>query len=579
MKNTKPQTLICWIGDTDLLAFGKYGRDHDIPLYSRTAHAVWESDKGDSHNFNDEVDKLDLKTRNSSIILTILDALRDNAIPTFETLILLTNRPRENKHLLGDFRKAFASFLKKATAPSLEADIKVLFVPDQDDPTRGVDGWNYEKVYRATKGVLNQLIEDGLNPDTFWYNITPGTIAQSTSLILLGKELSRSSNFIQVEKSRQRVDHCKIPFDINAAIDQQAAHVESGQYDSLIGSAPSFIAARKKAEQIAKYPITVLLTGPSGTGKEEIAKLIHNLSRPNGKFVAVNCAMLSRETGVTELTGVWRGAYTDAKETSAGKFHEANGGTLFLDEIGDCPLDVQAELLRFLQPHDKRKPSLRTWELKGSKPTKPKDKEKQFLGTQTGDIRIIAATHKNLLAQDSFRQDLYYRLETIQIKLPSLEQRKAETGKDVDDIHELATYFLGLCNTAYSKKCTFTPEAIEALRRHTWEGNVRELYNAVTRCVLLAQHDKISKEDIESNLTNDEAPTNAGPAQDFKSVVADIARSDIKNQTGSLENRIAEFANIFCTAAYEATGGNKKQAYTILQTNSRTFDRHLAPIN
>lgn len=574
MKNN-PQTLICWIGDTDLLVFGKYGRDYDIPLYSRTAHAVWESDKGDSHNFNDEVDKLDLKTRNSSIILTIRDALRDNAIPAFETLILLTNRPRENKHLLGDFRKSFASFLKKATAPSLEADIKVLFVPDQDDPTRGVDGWNYEKVYRATKGVLNQLIEDGLNPDTFWYNITPGTIAQSTSLILLGKELSRSSNFIQVEKSRQRVDHCNIPFDINAAIDQQAAHVESGQYDSLIGSAPSFMAVLKKAGQIAKYPITVLLTGPSGTGKEEIAKLIHNLSRPEGKFVAVNCAMLSRETGVTELTGFWRGAYTDAKETRLGKFHEAIGGTLFLDEIGDCPLDVQAELLRFLQPSDKTKPSLRTWELKGRQPKNPEGIEKKLSGTQTGDIRIIAATHKNLLAQDTFRQDLYYRLETIQIKLPSLEQRKAETGKGVDDIKQLATHFLALCNSAYSKNCSFTPEAIDALRQHTWKGNVRELYNVVTRCALLAQSDSISGDDIKSNLTSDEPPTSVDPAEDFRSLVANLARSDIENQTGSLGERISEFANIFCKAAYVATGGNKKQAYTILHTDSRTFDKYL----
>lgn len=136
--------------------------------------------------------------------------------------------------------------------------------------------------------------------------------------------------------------------------------------------------------------------------------------------------MLSRETGVTELTGYFKGAFTGAEETTSGYYEKAKGGTLFLDEIGDCPLEVQAELLRFLQPIGNERPTTRHWRLKGTPPGKVSKDEKKYVGEQVGDILVIAATNRNVRDAAIFRQDLFYRLEPISIEIPSLEERKRE---------------------------------------------------------------------------------------------------------------------------------------------------------
>ena len=572
------QTLVCWIGDTDLLAFGKAGIDQSTPRFFRLAKSILAKDKeGTKHDIDNDIRNLNTSTRNSSIILTLNNAKLGD-IPVFSNVILLTNRPSGNRKLFEELQELYPMFIRK-TCKGFGGDISVVFVAGPTTPDKGVNGWNYQEVLTATRKVLSNCFANGINVNQTWYNVTPGTIAQSTSLILLGKELSSTSNFIQVEKSRNRVEHCQIPFDINKVIINQAAHIESQASDKsgAIGHAPSFVEALKKARQIAQYPVTILLTGELGTGKEVFAREIHRLSGRKGKFVSINCAMLSKETGVAELTGVFGGAYTDAKETRGGKYHDAVNGTLFLDEIGDCPLDVQAELLRFLQPLDVTKPSERRWNLKGTRPPKPTEEEKRYIGEQKGDIRIIAATNKNLQDPKSFRQDLYYRIETIQIRMPNLETRKAETNDSagINDIRELANVFLFNSNKAFSKNKHFCEDACEALMSHKWIGNVRELQNVITRATLLSRGESITAKDINDNLNNyDDSPSQT-PQDDLKSIASALAHRDITEGGVSLDERMDEFRREYCRAALHATGGNKKDAYTRLSTSPKTFDKAL----
>lgn len=576
--NMGNQTLVCWIGDTDILVMGKTGKANSTYAYFKSAKKVWENDKPTTHKFDSEIEKLDTTTRNSSIILALTGS---RAIPKFSRVLLLTNRPSNDENLIADFKNTFASFII-TQFKNLKGNVRIEFVPSDDNPLKGVDGWNYAAVYNATKKILSQCIKNGDNPNDYWFNITPGTIAQSTSLILVGKEISHKAQFIQVEKSRNRVDHCDIPFDISAVLGNGLKQLETAN-GGIIGTAPSFRKAMDKAEKIAWAPVSVLLTGPSGAGKEIFAREIHRMSgRPADKFVAINCAMLTKELGRAELTGYFKGTYTGADKTTPGKFEAAKGGTLFLDEIGDCPLDVQTELLRFLQPPNGENPSEREWELLGNPPNKPSDDEKKYCGKQHGDIRVIAATNRNLLDSSTFRQDLYFRLETIQIPIPSLEERKAEkdTAKNIDDVKQLADFFLAKCNAAFKfpkeQRRTFSDGAYDALQQHKWVGNVRELQNVVTRLALLCTETTITDEDVMDNLNQEEMFESKSPIPTLDKIASELAHADVANCNKTLDERMDEFKHAYCLGALHATGGNKKQAYTTIKTNAKTFDKAIS---
>ena len=217
-------------------------------------------------------------------------------------------------------------------------------------------------------------------------------------------------------------------------------------------------------ERVAPSGATVLLLGETGTGKEVIARALHQHSqRAEQPFVAVNCAVLKGELLESELFGHEKGAFTGADRARAGRVESARGGTLFLDEIGELPLVVQAKLLRLLQ-----------------------EKEYERLGsdrTQRADIRLVTATHRDLGAaiQDgSFREDLYYRLKVISIRIPPLRERK-------DDILPLAEWLLDKHATELARvPPRLSPEVQQTLREYHWPGNVRELSNVMERCALLA---------------------------------------------------------------------------------------------
>ncbi|TNF27170.1 MAG: sigma-54-dependent Fis family transcriptional regulator [Deltaproteobacteria bacterium] len=229
------------------------------------------------------------------------------------------------------------------------------------------------------------------------------------------------------------------------------------------------------ARRVAPVDSTVLITGESGVGKERIARLIHDSSpRMAGPFVAVNCGAISETLLESELFGHVRGAFTGATSDRAGLFEAANGGTLFLDEVGELPPAMQVKLLRALQEREVRRVG---------------DNRSRKI-----DVRIVAATNRELRAAGpgAFREDLYYRLRVVEIRVPPLRERK-------DDILPLARYFLD--NTARrlgeAVRCTgFSAQAADQLLRHDWPGNVRELENAVERAVVVATGQRVEPEDL-----------------------------------------------------------------------------------
>lgn len=228
------------------------------------------------------------------------------------------------------------------------------------------------------------------------------------------------------------------------------------------------------ADQVAQQPSTVLLTGESGTGKEVVARFIHRRSlRRENAFVAVNCAAITETLLESELFGHEKGAFTGAAQTRRGRFELATGGTLFLDEVAEMGVNLQPKLLRVLQ-------------------------EQQFerIGgdrTLTVDVRVIAATNKELkeaIANKSFREDLYYRLNVFPIHIAPLRERR-------EDILPLAEFFIRNLSTRMGRPTpSLAPEARELLRGHDWPGNVRELANALERALIVSQSGAIEKEDF-----------------------------------------------------------------------------------
>lgn len=249
---------------------------------------------------------------------------------------------------------------------------------------------------------------------------------------------------------------------------------------AIVGNSPAVRRMLDMIETVAPSDATVLITGKSGTGKELVARSIHQLSsRADGPWVAVNCAALSENLLESELFGHEKGAFTGADKRREGRFLQASGGTLFLDEIGEIPLQMQVKLLRALQ-----------------------QREIQRVGsdeTISVDVRIVAATNRDLaeeIREGRFREDLYYRLNVVSIAVPSLAERR-------EDIPLLAQHFLHIHGQRNRKDVKgFTPLAMDMLIRYDWPGNVRELENAVERAVVLLFGPYVSERELPQAVTD-----------------------------------------------------------------------------
>jgi Nif-specific regulatory protein len=242
----------------------------------------------------------------------------------------------------------------------------------------------------------------------------------------------------------------------------------------LIGSSPPLLQALGELERVSQSQATVLLLGESGTGKELFARAVHLASgRRDRPFIKVNCSAIPETLFESELFGHERGAFTGATAARAGWFEQAEGGTLFLDEIGELPLALQAKLLRTLQ--------------EGTLVRLGSTREIR------ADVRLVAATNRDLAREvqaGRFRQDLYYRLNVIPIRLPSLRERR-------EDVRALALHFVSRANQAHQRNVYLAPEALARLVAHDWPGNIRELGNLIERLVLLADHPLVSAQALE----------------------------------------------------------------------------------
>ncbi|MEX2468475.1 MAG: sigma-54 dependent transcriptional regulator [Pseudohongiellaceae bacterium] len=255
----------------------------------------------------------------------------------------------------------------------------------------------------------------------------------------------------------------------------------------MIGSCPHMLELFRRIRKVAQTNSTVLINGESGTGKELVAKAIHNLSSRNGnEMISVNCAAIPENLIESELFGHEKGAFTGATATRTGLVEAANGSTLFLDEIGELPLEAQARLLRVLQENEIRKV--------GS------------VQSKKVDVRLVAATHrdlKQLVEDDQFREDLFYRINVMTLLIPPLRERG-------NDILELAdAILLRTCQRLKTPMLRFSGSASKAIASYPWPGNVRELENAIERAVVLAETEEIGEEllaiDTEQHKRSDEA--------------------------------------------------------------------------
>ncbi len=282
-------------------------------------------------------------------------------------------------------------------------------------------------------------------------------------------------NALELRKWKEEADRWPIP--------------ENYMFDELVGISPQMQTVYRIISNVAKTDATVFITGQSGTGKELVARSIHNRSkRSRGPFMAVNCAAIPRELLESELFGHEKGAFTGAISRHIGCCEAANGGTLFLDEICDMGAELQVKLLRFLQD--------RTFQRVGG------------TETLTADVRLIAATNKEPLMEvgkGTFREDFYYRLMVVPIELPPLEKRAG-------DIPLLATHFLQKFAAQHKKVFTgFSHEAMHAIVNYPWAGNVRELENVIERVVVLSDGPTVTLANLPSEVVHRKRLLNSSP--------------------------------------------------------------------
>jgi two-component system, NtrC family, response regulator AtoC len=313
---------------------------------------------------------------------------------------------------------------------------------------------------------------------------------------------------------------------------------EHKAFSNIVAVSASMQSIFDAIKRVALFDTTVLITGESGTGKELVARAIHsNSKRKDRPFIALNCGAIPEQLIESELFGYRKGAFTDATKDKSGLFEEAEGGTIFLDEIGDLPLTLQVKILRTLQ-----------------------EQQIQRLGdTQATkiNVRVITATLKDLdkaVADQTFRKDLFYRLNVLTIHLPPLRVRR-------EDIAVLAQHFAELQKKKHQlKKLTISKAALDILIQHSWPGNIRELENCIERAAVFSEHGMIDTQHLPESILALARVTSSSPQQQKP-------RADslsIKEHTKNIEIELI-------SAALKETAGNKTKAAKLLEISQRAL--------
>ena len=351
----------------------------------------------------------------------------------------------------------------------------------------------------------------------------------------ISKPFSSDQLAIAIERALKQ----KIMSDENRRLREQLRAVSM---DEIVGKSPAMQEVIEMISRVSQTDANILITGESGTGKELIARAVHSRSLRHLKsFIPVDCAALPENLLESELFGYEKGAFTGANTSKPGLFEAAHGGTLFLDEIGEIPLSMQVKLLRALQERQVRR-------LGSNKFT-------------SIDVRILSATNKELkksVSQGSFRDDLYYRLNVINIHVPPLRDRKG-------DILILALHFLNKFAAAYKKGAkSISPDAMEALENNTWAGNVRELQNIMERAVVLSAGERIGIEELPKELYNMKPPS--------------ISADNLSYKTAK-DKWLASFERTYLTSLLKGTSGNISRAAQKAGMDRKTIHRLIKRYN
>jgi DNA-binding NtrC family response regulator len=374
--------------------------------------------------------------------------------------------------------------------------------------------------------------------DTLFIMITGyGSIASAVDSMKKGaydyinKPFNMEEFLLKVEKAAEKIN-------LSNKIKELKGILEEGfSFSNMIGRSKKMNQVFDQIKKYSKVNVNVLIQGESGTGKELVAKALHSNSERRGQpFIAINCSAIPENLLESELFGHVKGAFTGATESQRGVFEQANGGTLFLDEIAEMPYPLQAKLLRVLE----------TWEVKslGS------DRVKKV------DIRLISATNQNIIEfinRKQFREDLYYRIATVTIKIPPLRERR-------DDIPLLVNHYLVILSNKFDRKLSISAEALNSLVVNVWKGNVRELENVLEQASLSTSTDEIVVKDLISAIRNYKEP-----------IQENLETSDNMS--------LNELEKIYITKVLNITSGNKLKASQILGIDRKTLYKKISDYN
>lgn len=337
----------------------------------------------------------------------------------------------------------------------------------------------------------------------------------------IGKPFNLDEFILKFEKAVENIRLSRQVDDLRTQID------DSASFSSIIGRNRKMLRVFEMIKNVSRSDANVLIEGQSGTGKELVAHAIHhNSPRKDGPFIAINCSAIPDNLLESELFGHTKGAYTGAVEAQKGVFELAHGGTLLLDEIAEMPYVLQSKLLRVIE----------AWEIK------PLGSDK----VHKVDVRLVSATNRNIkemIEEKKFREDLYYRVGTITINLPTLDERK-------DDIPLLADHFVKKISAKMGKTFSLKGDALEVLARHHWKGNVRELENVIERALVSSETDMLGR-------------------HNFKFITGDDDVLSATDMGGNMELRDLE--KIHIRKVLEENGWNKLQTAKILGIDRKTL--------
>ncbi len=427
----------------------------------------------------------------------------------------------------------------------------------------------------VSQGDGDLIITDVVLPDESAFDLLPRIKKARPDLPVL--VMSAQNTFMTAIRASERgaYEYLPKPFDLKELISivgralsepkekpKQPAKVEDFESIPLVGRSPAMQEIYRVLARLMQTDLTVMISGESGTGKELVARALHDYGkRRAGPFVAINMAAIPRDLIESELFGHEKGAFTGANTRSAGRFEQAEGGTLFLDEIGDMPMEAQTRLLRVLQQGEYTTVGGRT-------PIK-------------ADVRIIAATNKDLrqlIQQGLFREDLFFRLNVVPLRLPPLRER-------TEDIPDLLRHFFTMVEREGLPPKQIDQAALDRLKKHRWPGNVRELENLARRLAALYPQEMITTAVIDTELSQ---PTLMAPGE--------TTRADDNNLSVAVERYLAQYFSGFddglpppglyhrilrevegplLSAALAATRGNQIRAADLLGVNRNTLRKKI----